>query len=191
MDVTHRLRGAPPAREPRPDAPPDVPRPVALSVLHVVQPLLLAVVVRAQDRTVVVGVEGSVLRAERWTAVVRLLHLEDPERKAAITDGRHVPVRLDRRDGAEEVRVEAPLARRPLQDLVGRAAVVARYAEAVHHLAPPTKVPQLVFARAAAVCTRVVRSRFPARFLDAGCGLDVAERLEAGCLHAHRAEARG
>src|SRR5262245_54642834 len=130
------LRGlVPVARVPSPDASPDVSRAIVVS-----QPVLLPLVAGAPDRVGVVDVERGALvrvgpRAPVGRGKVRTLHLEQPDAVTAIRVGhgpttavpqrRLDPVALPERLRPDDVLVDSPLARAPLDDLVGGAGEVS------------------------------------------------------------------
>ena len=92
-------------------------------------------------------------------------------------------------DIPEEVRVEAPLARGPLEDLVSGAAEAASDVTPVHHLTTPEELGELRVVRAAPVGRRIARTRLPAAVVHPRGCRGVGEGIRPWVLHAHRSEA--
>ena len=129
-----------------------------------VQPRLLAGIVGAEHRAVVVGVERRIVRhqvARLSLTVIRLTDLEQAEACAVVPDDAHVPPRLDRGDGPEQLRIEAPFVRGPLDDLVGRAGVMPGDVLGVRRQPLRVERPQLRSRRDRVVRRVVVGPRLP------------------------------
>src|SRR3954469_2361945 len=177
LDVVLGRRRVPAPGEPRADAAPQVAGLVRAAALDRVEPLLPAVVVRAQDRRVVVGVERGRAAREPRAAVIRRAQLEKAERLAVVAVGAHVPPGLLYRDRAEQVLGDAVLPRGPLDDLVGRAPEVPGDAMLVDHLAVGAEVAQLGAREHAPVLVVVVVARLPPRAMDVAGGGAVRQGL--------------
>jgi hypothetical protein len=106
------------------------------------------------------------------------LYLHEPKRQAAVADRAHLPPRLDHGHRAEDVGREPPLVGRPLDDLVGRAAVAAGDATLVRarQVAMATEAFQRALARAAPVGRAVLGPGLPASALDEPSCRGVHER---------------